>query len=237
MINGFNNQLCRGFALRFFLALFLFLLFNQQIKNGFTIPKEEELQTVKIYLLYYKNLQMWIRYFGKENVIVRTYEEATPDVVADFCRTVGIKFYGSIEKIVNDVISENPRLSPRAIRVMRNAVEKKLDKGILEMLRVVLSNTSATIESDRWGQKYGVFSDEFHRQILSVYKEDTRRLAELYPCAAIYLVNKQNQNLNVQLQEDYAEPEWEEKVEMLLEQIMLRVPENDIHYFVSREAQ
>ncbi len=46
--------------------------FNQQIKDGFSIPTQEELLCeAKNYLLYQKNLDIWAEAFGRENLVVR----------------------------------------------------------------------------------------------------------------------------------------------------------------------
>ena len=66
--------------------------FNQQLKDGFDIPENEELLSLKNYLLYGRNLEIWSRYFGRENIVVRVYRDDSKwDAVSDFTRPVGCK--------------------------------------------------------------------------------------------------------------------------------------------------
>ena len=44
--------------------------FNQQVKDSFSIPTQEDLlRETKNYLLYYKNLEIWAEIFGRENLL------------------------------------------------------------------------------------------------------------------------------------------------------------------------
>lgn len=207
--------------------------FNQQIKNGFGIPKEDELAATRIYLLYCKNLQLWCDHFGKENVVVRPYEAALPDVIGDFCTLAGIKRDGSVVQAQDIVSAANPRLSPRAIRIMRKAIDGNVDKDFRELLRIVLTNTSATITKERWGQRYGVFSDQFHADILASYTQDTKNLIEKYPDFSDYLADKKP-DVQTEQPPDSTEQGWEEKAELLLEQLMMKSRERDREQMVVR---
>ncbi|MEN8191042.1 MAG: hypothetical protein ABFS19_14440 [Thermodesulfobacteriota bacterium] len=201
--------------------------FNQQIKNGFGIPQEDELLSTRIYLLYYKNIQLWCDCFGRKNVIVRPYEAALPDVIGDFCALTGISLDDSLVRSQDRVSSTNPRLSPRAIGIMRKAIGENMDKDFRELLRVVLTNTSAAIPKERWNRKYGVFSEQFHKSTLENYRQDTGQLVELYPDFSDYLTEKQPAQATVESQPGDASRGWEEKAELLLEQLMSRQPKTD----------
>ena len=111
----------------------------------------------------------------------------------------------------------NPSLSPRAIKIMRSAIEKGLEKELLERLRVVFMHTSAaTMPGVR--PQYNVFSEDFHDQVLSKYEDDTKELVEMYPEAAIYLDRvAANDEVPVEQADNKS---WEMQVELVLEELV-----------------
>jgi len=190
--------------------------FNQQIKAGAVIPSEEAVLKVKNYLLYAKNLKIWGKYFGSDNVIVKFYEQV-PDIVQHFCETAGLVIADLNTRRSDDSEVVNPSLSPRAIKIMRTAIEKELDKDLLERMRVVFTHTSsATIPGIR--PKYNVFSKDFHDQVLSRYKDDTKELVRMYPEAAIYLEPTEPEADTPAEEVDLSR--WEAQVELVLEELI-----------------
>ena len=180
------------------------------------IPSEDAVLDVKNYLLYAKNLKIWRNYFGAENVIVQLYEDA-PDIVAHFCAAVNLDISGlNIQRSAESEVV-NPSLSPRAIKIMRTAIDKGFEKELLERLRVVFMHTSpATMPVLR--PKYNVFSKEFHDQVLSKYEEDTKELVGMYPEAALYLDRvADDDEAPVELADQNS---WEMQVELVLEELI-----------------
>ena len=189
--------------------------FNQQIKAGAVIPAEDAVLEVKNYLLYAKNLKIWRKFFGAENVIVQIYEEAT-DIVSQFCATAGLDISGLNIRRSGESEVVNPSLSPRAIKIMRTAIDKGFEKEILERLRVVFMHTSAaTMPGVR--PQYNVFSKDFHDQVLSKYKDDTKELVEMYPEAALYLHRAAADEVSVEQAQNNS---WEMQVELVLEELV-----------------
>lgn len=190
--------------------------FNQQIKAGATIPAEDAVLEVKNYLLYAKNLKIWRNYFSAENVIVKLYEKST-DIVSHFCATAGLDISGLNIRRSDESEVVNPSLSPRAIKIMRSAIDKGLEKELLERLRVVFMHTSAaTMPGVR--PQYNVFSKDFHDQVLSKYEDDTKELVEMYPEAAIYLDRvAANDEVPVEQADNKS---WEMQVELVLEELV-----------------
>ena len=189
--------------------------FNQQIKAGAEIPSEDALLEVKNYLLYAKNLRIWRKYFGEEKVIVRLYERAS-DIVADFCATAGLDISGLKVRQSEESEAINPSLSPRAVKIMRTAIEKKVDKDLLERLRVVLMHTSsATMPGVR--PKFNVFSKNFHDKVLSKYEDDTNELVSMYPEAAIYMDRVETEE---EPPEEIDSSRWQVQAEVLLEELI-----------------
>ena len=74
--------------------------FNQQLKDGFDIPDPEQLLELKNYLLYYQNLRIWSKYFGKDNIIARVYDDdGNRDVLSDFISIFGFKRFKNHPRI------------------------------------------------------------------------------------------------------------------------------------------
>ena len=96
--------------------------FNQQIKDGFTIPTEQELLPCKNYLLFSRNLRLWEKHFGRENVLVRNFSACNGDVVRDFCSLLSIRQDPGFVSPSADARSANLRLSARAVQTMRLAL-------------------------------------------------------------------------------------------------------------------
>ncbi len=202
--------------------LWLESFFNQQLKNGFGIPTDEELMPARIYLLYSKNIALWEKYFGKKNLLVQSFERVSSDILADFCGKIGV---GNNYKALNEDVPEvvvNSRLSPRALRVMRCAVECKVGKEQLELLREVLTETSARIPQERWVGEQGVFSIETQRKLLSAYHADNIKLAQSYPVTDSYLTVDQHSAFEKKNSDDNCSQVWEEKTERLIEMLISR---------------
>lgn len=191
--------------------------FNQQIKAGAVIPAEDDALEVKNYLLYAKNLKIWRNHFGRENVIVKFYEQAA-DIVGHFCSATGLEIDGLHVRRNDESEVINPSLSPRAIKIMRMAIEKQFDKEMLERMRVVFMHTStATMPGIR--PQYNVFSKEFHDKVLSRYKDDTKELVRMYPEAAIFLEHVESEEKTSPAEVDVKC--WEAQVELLLEELIV----------------
>jgi hypothetical protein len=190
--------------------------YNQQIKNGFTVPSEGDLLQVKNYLLYSKYLQLWERYFGPENIIVKVYEDATHDLINDFCKAVSIKVDDTLCLTHDRTVSSNTRLSPRATGIMKRALEKDIEKDFMELLREVLQYTSAAIVKCQPSAKQNIFSDRFHQRVNELYKDDNIKLSESYPVASRYLNSDETPTAETN-SETFIEQLPEYKVEKLLE--------------------
>ena len=66
--------------------------YNQQLKDGFDIPDSEEiLQEKKNFLMYHRNIDIWSEYFGKNNIVVRSFAQIHKDIISDFLLTTGLK--------------------------------------------------------------------------------------------------------------------------------------------------
>ena len=188
--------------------------FNQQIKDGFPIPEEKEILPLKNYLLFSRNLRFWEKYFGKENIRVRNFSMCKGNVVEDFCTILNIyKDDKFVFPRAGDQ-STNLRLSPKAVKSMRMAVEKKMNKKTLDLLGEVLRYTSSRVKSL---DSFGVFSPDFHKQALSVYEQDNIQLGELYPACADFSRDELSEPRELTKQDDYSP---EEQMEILLERLM-----------------
>jgi len=186
--------------------------FNQQIKDGFAIPNEQEILSMKNYLLFSKNLNLWEKHFGKENILVRNFANCKGDVVNDFCNILSLDKDGIVsspgEKNVNH------RLSASAVKSMRLAIENKVEAKTLDLLGDVLRYTSSRVTND--GQS-GVFSKAFHQEVFSLYEEDNIKLAERYPvCEDFCLLNDSPPQGG--LDSSHSSPE--EQIELLVETLL-----------------
>lgn len=199
--------------------------FNQQIKIGAVIPAEDAVMAVKNYLLYARNLKLWADYFGSENIIVRLYETTAPDIISDFCQATGLDFEQLIRPDADGSETTNPSLSPRAVNVMRMAIDKELDPEQLERMRIVLTNTSAVSNTGDNRSRYAVFSKQFHDHVLDMYEKDTKELVTMYPESKRYLEKRETTDEQPQRlrNRDYR---WEEQVELLLQDLVAGKGEN-----------
>jgi len=68
--------------------------YNQQIKNGFHVKPDldEFVNNHRPLLQYDKMADLWSRYFGKDNTIIRVYEKEKlkKGLLHDFCETIGL---------------------------------------------------------------------------------------------------------------------------------------------------
>lgn len=196
--------------------------FNQQIKNGFPIPSEDDLLQTKNYLLYDKNIKLWQYHFGVNNVIVKVFEETAHDLINGFCQTVSIRKNSDISSSSLEPQSANTRLSARATGIMREAIRKKMSKERIELLREVLQHTSSAIGRVRLNSRQNIFSETFHQQIHSIYADDNMSLARSIPAASRYLVEEKFSSTKPGKEEtDTMIPE--ERVELLVERILADV--------------
>ena len=154
--------------------------FGQQIKDGFAIPEDLQLLDPKVYLLYSENLKMWSEAFGKENILVRVYDEHIPDVIDDFCDLIGLPA-SQLVKPDCDAETVNNRLTPLAADITQKALALNIDSQSLALLKNILKSTS--FELIRKHQQSGVrtFTKEFFVSIFSVYLEENKKLIKMFP--------------------------------------------------------
>ena len=155
--------------------------FNQQLKDGFSIPEPHEIAVPKNYLMYARNLRLWAEYFGKENIIVRMFGKLKDgNVVRDFCELVGVdsRLLESPEK---DKDSANTKLSAASVRIMRSAIDLDLRPEIMGLLKEVLQELSFRQRLSGRIPRRTLFDDAFYNGILSLYDDDRAGLKEDYP--------------------------------------------------------
>ena len=186
--------------------------FNQQIKDGFAIPKEQEILSIKNYLLFSQNINLWEKHFGKDNIFVRNFANCNGDVVNDFCNIISIDKNGLASSA--DEKTVNHRLSASAVKSMRLAIEKKVDSKTQDLLGDVLRYTSSRIMS---GGQYGVFSKAFHQEVFSIYEEDNIKLAERYPVCEKFC---RLEDASPQRRPDSSPSSPEQQIELLLETLL-----------------
>lgn len=193
--------------------------FNQQLKDGFGIPTEEELLAARIYLFYAKNLKLWVEAFGRENLCVRGYDQISSNIVADFCHQIGLDELPP--QVKSDQGPVNARLSPRALKIMREVLDWKTEKAFKELLREVLTTTSSRIPAERYAGEQGVFSQDFLDAVAKVYAEDNRLLAQSFPeVAEAFCQSRKKVDQEKTENRDLDSMFWEEKVEHLLEELV-----------------
>ena len=193
--------------------------FGQQIKDGFKIPSQEELLRKKVYLLFKENLNIWANYFGRDNVIVKIYDDAIQDVTEDFCHEIGVdRTILGTPGITADTI--NTRLSPIALKVMHDAIAIQLEPELMALLKDVLRKTSfALVDTNK---RYGVFpwGRDFYNSILDTYYENNCEAAEMYP--AINRIVSRESDL-VLPDEMHVDDSVEYKTEQLLESLLKKI--------------
>lgn len=155
--------------------------FNQQVKDGFSIPSRQELLgETKNYLLYHKNLALWADFFGKENIIVRYVDELPQrDVITDFVNLVGLD-NNLLAQPEKNHRTANTKLSRKSASLMQKAVALQFDPAMLVLLREVLQNLSFQTSSKGKARGYTLFDSAFYKEVLELYCDDNSRLSEGY---------------------------------------------------------
>lgn len=227
-LNMFVEQ-CRDLFLSFFCSIKVVVylrrqeswfdsFFNQQIKDGFSIPETDELAVTKNYLLYNRNIEMWAKYFGWENIIVKFYEQAKRDVIDDFCLTTGINMDKGVVKPTQSSETVNPRLSSTALGIMQRALQLQLEPKILDLLKDILRQTSL-ITADK-EQGTSVFPESFYSDVSKCYRADNQKLAEKFSGAKNYLEPWGRKEQHVILSSEQSETP-ENKIEQLVNHLLL----------------
>ena len=155
--------------------------FNQQLKDGFPIPSENELlDDVKNYLLYHANLAIWAEYFGKENLVVRNYDALRDgDVVKDFTKIAGLAPQSlNHPKITQDLV--NAKLSRKSAALMKKAVDMQLNTKLQGLLRQVLQGLSTDLQLVKKKSEYTLFDADFYLSVLALYNEDNKNLSKAF---------------------------------------------------------
>ena len=156
--------------------------FGQQIKDGFTVPEEQQLLEPRIYLLYAENLQLWAREFGEENILVRIYGNQLADVTTDFCQLVGLHC-SQLTSPAADAEIVNTRLTPLAAEIMQKALTLNIDSEALDLMKRVLRETSFVLINQNRQHGSRSFAKEFLESIRTVYQEENNNLQEMFPAA------------------------------------------------------
>lgn len=156
--------------------------FGQQVKDGFAIPDKQQLLDPRIYLLYSENLQVWARDFGKENILVRIYDDQTPDVIDDFCRLIGLNS-SRLRKPERDAETVNTRLTPLAAETMRKALTLNIGSQSTDLMKKVFKETSFTLISQNRQSGARTFPNEFLTKLFAVYQADNEKLIKSFPAA------------------------------------------------------
>jgi hypothetical protein len=155
--------------------------FNQQLKDGFPIPEPDEIAAPKNYLMYARNLQLWAKYFGKENIIVRSFDHLRMgNVVRDFCEIVGVDSR-LLEYQEKDKHSANTKLSAASLQIMRSAIDLDLHPEIRGLLKEVLQDISFRQSLSGKILQRTLFDDAFYNGILEQYDDDQASLRMAYP--------------------------------------------------------
>lgn len=155
--------------------------FNQQLKDGFPIPEPDEIAAPKNYLMYARNLQLWAKCFGKENIIVRSFDHLKGgNVIRDFCEVVGVDSR-LLEFPQKDKDSANTKLSTTSLQIMQSAIDLDLQPEIMSLLKEVLQELSFRQRLSGKVQHRTLFDDDFYNGILKLYADDHTSLKMAYP--------------------------------------------------------
>ena len=155
--------------------------FNQQLKDGFPIPEPHEIAAPKNYLMYARNLQLWAKHFGKENIIARSFDHLKGgNVVRDFCEVVGVDGR-LLEFPEKDKDSANTKLSAASVQIMRSAIALDLRPETMGLLKEVLQDFSFRQRLSGKIPHRTLFDDDFYNGILKLYDDDHAGLKKAYP--------------------------------------------------------
>ncbi len=199
--------------------------FNHQVKEGFSIPSQENLlEEPKNYLFYHKNLEILAEVFDRENLIIRHYENLlNGDITADFLDAVDLQA-GPLEQAPKTLRTVNSKISKTSAAIMQKAVELKFDREALTLFREVLQGLSFQSRSEKRKQEYTLFDPGFYKKVLELYREDNFKLAQEY--IDIAEINTESLQAKAPEVNNTAEDEFERKYEELITLLLTRASES-----------
>ena len=155
--------------------------FNHQVKEGFGIPSTDDLLgEAKNYLLYHKNCEILAEVFGRENLVIRNYENLLHgDITADFLETVGLQA-NLLEQAPKTQHTVNSKISRTSAGIMKKAAALEFDREALTLFREVLQEVSFRARSEKRKQEHTLFDPEFYKTVLELYHQDNLKLAQEY---------------------------------------------------------
>lgn len=200
--------------------------FNQQVKDGFDIPSQEDLlQETKNYLLYYKNIEILAEIFGQEHIIIRNYDDIlSEDILADFSKIVDIKKH-LLEQAPTTQNIVNSKLSRSSIDIMRKAVDLEFNAENLTLFRSVLQGLSFRTRVKKRKKEYTLFTDKFYEKVLDLYYEDNLKLAEKY--IDFNKISRNNLPEPPASKGDHVENDFEGKCEDLINMLLSRLSDTE----------
>lgn len=195
---------------------------NQQVKDGFDIPSQEDLlQETKNYLLYHKNIEILAEVFGRENIVIRNYDDLlNEDVVADFSELASLKKH-LLEQAPTTQNIVNSKLSRTSADIMRKAVDLEFNAENLALFRSVLQGLSFRTRVKKRKKEYTLFPPEFYKKVLDLYYEDNLKLAEKY--IDFNEVSRKDSPGHPAAKGDYVENDFEGKCEELINMLLSRL--------------
>ena len=194
--------------------------FNQQVKDGFGIPTQEDLlREAKNYLLFYRNIEILAEIFGRENLVLRNYDNLlNGDIITDFLELVRLKQH-QLEQAPKTQNIVNSKLSRTSAGIMRKAVEMEFDAENLALFRAVLQGLSFRTRAEKRKKEYTLFDAQFYEKVLDLYREDNLKLAQEY----IDLSKLDTEETQSPVQDNTAEHQFEEKCEELISLLLARL--------------
>ncbi len=155
--------------------------FNHQVKEGFGIPSLDDLLgETKNYLLYHKNCEILAEVFGRENLVIRNYENLlNGDITADFLEAVGLQA-NLFEQAPKTQHTVNSKISRTSAGIMQKAAALEFDREALALFREVLQEVSFRARSEKRKQEHTLFDPEFYKTVLELYRQDNLKLAQEY---------------------------------------------------------
>jgi hypothetical protein len=132
------------------------------------------------YMDFAKALELWRRYFGKENLIIRVYEkEQLPDgIYADFLQTVGLSW--NEEYILPEPDSSNLSLQRDILEFLRLCNAIPMESEVYSKLTKVLRTVSIAIGKKAYFSSHNLLSPQERIALLQHFECSNQQVARDY---------------------------------------------------------
>jgi len=149
--------------------------------------KNKEFQNIHDYIAandknYLNYLRNWLKYFPKEQFILRTFEKSciSDDVVHDFLKILGIKDNDGFIIPPDNNLNVNAGLTPEIVEILRLCNYLVVDSNNHTLLDMMYSILSEKFKKRDPFKNYGFLTLEERKKIMEKYETSNREVANIF---------------------------------------------------------